>query len=76
MRPMKAFISENSVVQVNESGPKEFVGCFVIVTKVAEWGIQGNVPQPNGKGNIWINLEWTQLEYIGQAILRLKEIKS
>lgn len=75
MRPMKAFINENSVVQVNEFGPKEFVGCFVIVTKVEEWGIQGNVPVPNGKGNIWINLEWAQLEYIGQAILRLEEIK-
>ena len=75
MRPMKAFINENSVVQVNERGPREFIGCFVIVTKVEEWGIQGNVPEPNGKGNVWINLEWGQLEYIGQAILRLQEIK-
>jgi hypothetical protein len=63
---MKAFINENSVVQVNETGPKEFVGCFVIVTKVEQWGIQGHVPVPNGKGNVWINLEWAQLEYIGK----------
>lgn len=73
MRTMKAFISENSVIQINESGPKEFVGCFAIVTKVLEWGLQGNVPDPNGKGNIWINLKWTQVEYIGQAVLRLKK---
>lgn len=66
-------ISENSVVQVNELGPKEFVGCFVIVTEVRDYGIQGNCPVPNGNGNIWINLEWDKLEYIGQAILRLKK---
>ena len=74
MRPMKAFINENSVVQVNEHGPKEFVGCFVIVTEVKEWGVQGDAPAP-GKKIAPVRLEWAQLEYIGQAILRLQEFK-
>jgi hypothetical protein len=75
MLPKKRLVTENSVVQVNEHGPKEFVGCFVIVTIVGEWGIQGRAAVPVAFGNISIDLLWEQLEYIGQAILRLDEIK-
>lgn len=65
----KIEVGENSVVQVNELGPKEFVGCFVIVAEVRKSGIQGRVPIPNNEGTVWINLEWNQLEYIGAAAL-------
>ncbi len=75
MLSKQRLVSENSVVQVNEHGPKEFVGCFVLVTKVKEWGIQGFPTIPGSVGRAYVNLEWAQLEYIGQAILRLEEIK-
>lgn len=74
MRSKKAFIGENSVVQVNELWPKEFLGCFAIVTAVKDWGVEAQAPIPNVGGRFRVSFEWEQIEFIGQAILRLKEI--
>lgn len=76
MQAKKKWVTENSVVQVNEQGPKEFIGCFVIVTEVRNYGVQGCVPVPASKGTVWINLLWEEMEFIGQAILRLEENKT
>jgi hypothetical protein len=67
---VKKFVGMDSVVQVNEKGPEGFVGCFVIVTEMRNYGIQGCVPVPSETGTIWLNLEWEQMEFIGQAILK------
>lgn len=72
VRHQKRFVGVDSVVQVNEKGPAEFVGCFLIVSEVRPYGVQGRVPVPQsyGKGTIWINLDWEQMEFVGQAILK------
>lgn len=62
-------VSVNSVVQVNESGPDPFVGCFILVTEVRSYGVQGFPPIPGGAGRAYVNLDWHQFEYIGDADL-------
>lgn len=59
----------NSVVQVNELGPQPFVGCFVLVTEVRNYGVQGFPPVPGADGRAYVNLEWHQFDYIGQATM-------
>lgn len=73
MERNNTWIRENSVVQVNEAGPKEFVGCFVIVTELRSYGIQGYPPIPDAGGRAYVNLNWNEFEYIGEAVLVPKE---
>lgn len=69
MEQNNVLVKVNSVVQVNHFGPREFVGCFVLVTKSEHWGIQGYPPVPGNDGRHWVNLEWQMFEYIGEAAL-------
>lgn len=63
-------IKENSVVQINETGQEGWVGCLVQVTEVKSWGIQGYVQSPM-QGQAYIRLKWEQIDYIGQAVMKL-----
>lgn len=61
-------IKENSVVQINENGPEGWIGCFVQVSEVKSWGIQGWVQIPEG-GAAYIRLKEDTYDYIGTAIM-------
>jgi hypothetical protein len=61
-------ITENCVVQINEKGDPNWIGCFVHVTEVKSWGIQGFVKIP-AQGNAYIRLEFDKIEFIGDAVL-------
>lgn len=65
---VKNKIKENSVVQVNEKGNEDWVGCLVQVSEVKSWGIQGWVKIPKS-GDAYIRLKWEEIDYIGQAIM-------
>lgn len=61
-------IKKNSVVQINEKGAEGWIGCFVQVSEVKSWGIQGWVQVPLG-GAAFIRLTWDHFDYIGEAIM-------
>lgn len=66
----KSQIGVNSVVQVNtelDEKDNKFAGCFVVVTELKPWGIQGYAQNVGAKGQIYIRLNWEQIEYIGEA---------
>lgn len=62
----------NSVVQINEKGTPGWVGCFVTVTEVKSWGIQGFVSIPMQEGQEFIRLNFNQIDHIGEAALILQ----
>lgn len=49
-----------------------FAGCFLVVTEVKSWGVQGYVKALgfNGKpgGQAHIRLPWDEIEYIGRSV--------
>jgi sporulation protein YlmC with PRC-barrel domain len=61
-------IKENSVVQINETGPEGWIGCFVQVSEVKTWGVQGWVQIPQ-RGAAYIRLPFDTIDHIGEAIL-------
>jgi hypothetical protein len=63
---MKAKI--NDVVQI--SPIHEWGGCFLTVTEVKHWGIQGFVEVPM-KGQAYIRIEHGLYEPIGEAVFTL-----
>jgi len=65
---MDTKIIENTVVQVNENGDKDWVGCLVQVSEVKGWGVQGWVQIPPS-GQAFIRLKWDEIDYIGQAVM-------
>lgn len=65
-------IIENSVVQVNEKGNQDWIGCLVQVSEVKLWGIQGWVQIPKS-GQAYIRLKWEEIDYIGQAVMESSE---
>lgn len=68
---MKENIIEDSVVQINENGQEGWVGCLVQVSDVRNWGVQGWVQVPE-EGLAYIRLKWEEIDYIGQAVMGLK----
>jgi len=64
----KSRITKNSVVQVNELGDKDWVGCLIHVSEVKNWGIVGFIRVPK-TGNAYVRLRWEKIEYIGQATM-------
>ncbi len=70
---MKELVQENSVVQINEKGQAGWVGCFVQVSEVKSWGIQGWVQIPMQEGQAYIRVPWDQMDYIGEAALMLQK---
>ena len=65
---MNSKIIKNAVVQVNEKGQQDWIGCLVQVSEVKGWGIQGWVHIPKS-GQAYIRLKWEEIDYIGQAVM-------
>lgn len=61
-----------SVVQINEAGPKGWIGCFVTVTELKSWGIQGFVQIPMEDGQAYIRLKNNTFDHIGEAVLTIQ----
>lgn len=64
----RQFVKKNSVVQVIELGPPDWVGCLMQVDEVRSWGVQAWVKIPKS-GDAYLRLNWEQIELIGQAVL-------
>lgn len=60
---LQDILEENSVVQINEKGQDGWIGCFVLVTEVKDWGIQGFVQIPKSEGSAYIRLTYDQIVY-------------
>lgn len=58
-------ISVNDVVQI--SPDHDWSGCFVLVTEIKSWGIQGFVQIPL-QGQAYIRLKHEDYERIGTAV--------
>jgi hypothetical protein len=67
----KEDVKENSVVQLNENAAEGWVGCFLQVSEVKSWGVQGWVQIPKG-GSAYLRPTWEQMDYIGEAVLTPK----
>ena len=65
-------ITKNSVVQVNENGPREWIGCLMQVSELKEWGVLCWVRIPF-QGNAYLRLPFDQIDHIGEAVMKLKE---
>ena len=65
---MNKEIKVNSVVQLNERAEEGWVGCFLQVSEVKNWGVQGWVKIPM-QGSAYLRPTWDQIDYIGEAIL-------
>lgn len=65
----------NDVVQITETGPEGWMGCFVQVSEVKTWGIQGWVQIPMQEGQAYIRLKWDQFEFVGEAVMGLGKSK-
>jgi hypothetical protein len=65
-------ITKDSVVQVNENGPKEWIGCLMQVSEPKEWGVLAWVRIPHS-GNAYLRLPFDQIDHIGEAVMKLKE---
>lgn len=61
-------IKRHDIVQVNER--HDWVGCFVYVTEVKSWGVQGFVQVPN-QGQAFIRLKHEEYEKVGRAELQI-----
>ena len=64
-------LKEDSIIQVNENGPEEWVGCLLQVNEVKKWGVTASIKVPV-KGTIYMRLQNEHFEVIGQAIMVLK----
>lgn len=63
-------IQVNSVVQIAPYHDARFGGCFLVVTEVKDWGVQGYVTVPGTaetKGDAYYRVEYEHLVYIGMA---------
>ena len=65
-------IKINSVVQINENGKEEWIGCLIVVSEIKNWGVQGFLKMPF-KGNAYIRLNNNEFDLIGDAVMILKE---
>jgi len=70
-------IEVGDVVQINEKfGREGWVGAFVQITDIQEWGIIGFVHQiisEKKNGQVPVNLKWEWIEHVGTATLRPAE---
>jgi hypothetical protein len=64
----KQLDKENSVVQLNEKAQEGWIGCFLQVSEVKNWGVQRWVQIPMG-GSAYLRPTWDQIDYIGEAVL-------
>lgn len=56
-----------AVLQIAPEHSETFGACFLQVTEVKPWGVQGFVRVPGG-GNAFVRVKWEHLEVIGMAV--------
>jgi len=64
------------VVQITPEKPGYFRGCFMVVTEVKTWGVQGFVAVPRREGiplQAYYRAEWSDIEHIGASAWAPKE---
>lgn len=68
-KPKLIAFEVGDVVQLDPDKTKNraFIGCFLVVTEVKEWGIQGYVPVP-GAGLAFYRADYGTFEKIGKAV--------
>jgi len=74
MSTAKDLVKVNSVVQLNEHAQEGWIGCFLQVSEVKSWGVQGWVQIPKG-GSAYLRPTWEQIDYIGEAIMTFQKEK-
>jgi len=71
-------LSEGDVVQLCPASTRNqmFAACFLVVTEIKDWGVQGYVQGlgQDGKpgGQAYYRAHWEEIELVGQAVWRLK----
>ena len=63
-------IEVNDVVQISPEVESKFRGCFMLVTEVKKWGVQGFIAVPTGPempGRAYYRAEFTEVVRIGIA---------
>lgn len=69
-------IQVGDVVQINpETGKQMFAGCFMIVTEVKSWGVQGAIacPQAGSPGQAFFRANYADIVLVGAAPFRFAE---
>ena len=54
------------VVQISPEGDGMFAGCFLVVTEVKSWGVQGYVRIPD-RGNAYYRADRENIEFVGES---------
>lgn len=63
-------IEIGSVVQINAEHDPCFGACFMVVTEVKSWGVQGYVKVPGADGgDAYYRVAFDKVAYIGRAEL-------
>jgi|GEM_PF-1508673 len=67
-------MTKNDIAQLNPNTTRNqmFAGCFMTVTEIRPWGVQGYVQAlgRNGKpgGQAYYRAKWNEIEHAGKAI--------
>lgn len=68
----RELVKLGSVVQISPETKSAFAGCFLLVTELKAWGVQGFIAMPKGMGSMpgqaYYRAKWEEIEYIGQAV--------
>ena len=64
-------VSVNDVVQLNPEKDM-FGGCYLTVTDVYPWGVQGYIEIPGQEGVAYLRVNFQDVELIGQAAWALE----
>lgn len=63
-------VKVGSVVQIDPDHDPAFGACFLVVTEVRAWGVQGYVrvpSKPDGAGDAYYRVTWDKVSYVGEA---------
>lgn len=63
----KIEIAVGDVVQIHPSHDEAFGGCFMVVSEVKTWGVQGYVTVPGSGGQAYYRCPWKAFVRIGKA---------
>lgn len=62
-------VYEGDVYQIDPDCDEVFGGCFVVVTEVKQWGIQGYVTIPGEDGgNAYVRKKFNEIERVGVSV--------
>jgi hypothetical protein len=69
LRAMQSPAGVRDVVQIDPASDERFGGCFLTVTEVHDWGVQGYVMVPGADGGpAEYRAEWAQIARVGGAV--------